>query len=406
MTAAGSAVCFKIFARFLRVLAGPCVYERKVIIMNETTSTANAKYNLIAAISFTLLALLRLVFMTAYAAPISLFNLLLFAGYAVLIVSLFMGNRNLPLPAGFLLLTVTEVIDLLLGFRGTRYFVSSWLVDPQFNIFVFLPYLVNAVACLGTLFVVATALTEYFPEQKETVKKFWFLPAVLCGGAFVLAVFSNLAVHLSGGTVTAVGSSSGSLYGLVFQVLRGLGMLFSALWAVYPDGLPLSTSTAGVRSGDGYCGMVKHLLLLLFTFGVWYFIWIYRTTGYLNRVEGAPKQHPGHQVLFCLFIPFYKIYWAYKNAERLDKLSDTFGISFSLTTLCLLLQIINPFIPSMLIQDRINTIAALNPVTSVPCAASGLQAASHTSVGASVPVPASAAFPVPADDNPDELPEL
>ena len=57
-------------------------------------------------------------------------------------------------------------------------------------------------------------------------------------------------------------------------------------------------------SSEIYCGMAKHILLLLFTFGIWYYIWIYRMTGYTNAAENEEYRNPTKKLLLCLFIPF------------------------------------------------------------------------------------------------------
>lgn len=102
--------------------------------------------------------------------------------------------------------------------------------------------------------------------------------------------------------------------------------------------------------------MVKHVLLLLFTFGIWYYIWIYRTTRYLNQVEDEPPRNPTTKLLLCMFVPFYAIYWIYKSAQRLDKLSISRGIPSDLSTLCLILAIFVGIIPPILMQDKINAL--------------------------------------------------
>ena len=72
---------------------------------------------------------------------------------------------------------------------------------------------------------------------------------------------------------------------------------------------------------DGYCDMLKHVLLLLFTFGIWQFIWIYRTTEFLNRTPNEPPRSGVSQLLLCMFVPFYIIYWVYASCKRIDKLA-------------------------------------------------------------------------------------
>lgn len=106
---------------------------------------------------------------------------------------------------------------------------------------------------------------------------------------------------------------------------------------------------------EGYCGLGKHILLLLFTFGIWYLIWIYRTTRYLNRAPKSIYYAPASKLLLCLFVPFYAIYWFYKHGQRIDLISKSKGMNKSDTaTLCLILGIFIPFVACIIMQDKIN----------------------------------------------------
>ena len=92
-----------------------------------------------------------------------------------------------------------------------------------------------------------------------------------------------------------------------------------------------TTSAASTAAGatavtnEAYCGLVKHILLLLFTFGIWQFVWIYRMTRYTDGVEGKESRTPTNQLLLCLFVPFYIVYWMYKTAQRVDKMAAAKG---------------------------------------------------------------------------------
>lgn len=118
-------------------------------------------------------------------------------------------------------------------------------------------------------------------------------------------------------------------------------------------------------SSEIYCGMAKHVLLLLFTFGIWYYMWIYRMTGYTNAAENEEYRNPTKKLLLCLFIPFYIIYWTYKTAQRVDKMAAAKGISSDMATLCLILAIFVPIIPPILLQDKMNNIAMANDTQSI-----------------------------------------
>ena len=113
-------------------------------------------------------------------------------------------------------------------------------------------------------------------------------------------------------------------------------------------------------SSEIYCGMAKHVLLLLFTFGIWYYIWIYRMTGYTNAAENEEYRDPTKKLLLCLFVPFYIIFWTYKTAQRVDKMAAAKGISSDMATLCLIFAIFVPIIPPILLQDKMNNIATAN----------------------------------------------
>ncbi len=141
--------------------------------------------------------------------------------------------------------------------------------------------------------------------------------------------------------------------------------LLANMWMAYPNGIPKKVNTVTNADGtiknvvvnEGYCSLVKHVLLLLFTFGIWQLIWIYKTTAYLNCVEDEEYRNPTTKLLLCMFVPFYSIFWIYKSAQRIDKLAKTKNIQSDLSTLCLILAIFIPIIAYILMQDKINAVA-------------------------------------------------
>lgn len=177
------------------------------------------------------------------------------------------------------------------------------------------------------------------------------------------------------------------------------GTFLAAMWVAYPEGLPQQTVSASAETGSSpataaseiYCGLVKHILLLLFTCGIWLYIWIYRVTGYTNNVEGEENRDPTNKLLLCLFVPFYVIYWMYKTAQRLDKMAAAKNIPSDLSTLCLILAIFVPIIPPILMQDKLNDIVTGRVAPAAPAAA---------------PAPAPAAAPTSVSEAADDLLKL
>lgn len=128
-----------------------------------------------------------------------------------------------------------------------------------------------------------------------------------------------------------------------------------------PNFAPGAAPGAPVLPREAYCGMAKHVLLLLFTFLIWYFIWIYRTTKHLNALRDEPPRNPTTKLLLCMFVPFYAVYWAYKSGQRADRLAAQRGIPSNISAACLVCAIFIPFVMAIILQNKINAIAAPGP---------------------------------------------
>lgn len=113
----------------------------------------------------------------------------------------------------------------------------------------------------------------------------------------------------------------------------------------------------------GYCSMATHILLLLFTCGIYMFVWIYRTTDNLNVIEDEEKRNPTTKLLLCMFVPFYSIYWTYVSAKRIEKLSRMCGREVSLVTECVIAAVFIAIVPPILMQSEINNIAKIENIT-------------------------------------------
>lgn len=112
-----------------------------------------------------------------------------------------------------------------------------------------------------------------------------------------------------------------------------------------------------------YCEMVKHILLCIFTCGIWYMIWIYKATRYLNRAPDGEQYNPTNKLLLCLFVPFYQIYWFYKHGQKLDSMMKARKLGSSdMATLCLILGIIIPVVACILMQDKFNQLCTVNVI--------------------------------------------
>ena len=111
---------------------------------------------------------------------------------------------------------------------------------------------------------------------------------------------------------------------------------------------------------EAYYDLLKHTLLILFTFGIWNYIWIYHMTGYTNEVNDEPYRDRTKQLLLCILVPFYSVYWTYQTAQRIHKMAAARGISSDMTNVCLVLAIFMGAAPPILLQYIMNKIVTTN----------------------------------------------
>ena len=189
-------------------------------------------------------------------------------------------------------------------------------------------------------------------EHRKT-NIFKILVIVLC-----VTLFCNYIQSITTIYIAAYGISVLAKFSYINYFTKPIGMSFLITLFVYVFDLPKADTY--IFDSKMYIGLFKHILLLLFTLGIWHLMWIYRITKYLNCTEGEENRNPLTKLLLCMFVPFYVIYWTYKSALRVDKLSKSVNVISDLAVPCLLLEIFIPIIPPILIQDKINKIITSN----------------------------------------------
>lgn len=90
---------------------------------------------------------------------------------------------------------------------------------------------------------------------------------------------------------------------------------------------------------EGFTKMWVFVLLYIITFGIYLFFWIYKTVGLLNKKTGN-QDGQVQQLLLCIFVPFYTLYWIYKYSNRLVGHCNRIGFRVnSISTTCMVLAI-------------------------------------------------------------------
>ena len=321
-----------------------------------------------------------------------------------------------PLFVVIALLRIVKVIPIILGIRlglnygmSISYIVAQWvglavyialayvlLAKKRNNLLIFalggalltdilgllsnfaLTSLIGTLA-FGFLFVYACASTDQtlikadFSKFKAFGDKFYYIPALLNLVAFIMtynAIVKEMPWFSLGDMIHMIKfmfpqfAMSGYMV-LIVELFITVGVFFFAKWIKDPYVKPKAeTNTdADVEYEEAYCSLAKHIVLCLFTGGIWFLIWVYRTTKYLNKAPMFEQQNPTYKLLLCMFVPFYQIYWFYKQGQRIDALTKHKNLNNSdMATLCLILGIFIPIVACILMQDRINTLCTSKTV--------------------------------------------
>lgn len=147
----------------------------------------------------------------------------------------------------------------------------------------------------------------------------------------------------------------GLLLGYFQQILLIAAILLLSLSLIITP-KELNVPASSTAYGKSYKSLVPHVLLLLFTCGIYYLVWIYRTTDSLNACKNEEYRNPVNKLLLCMFVPFYSIYWTYKSAHRIDMLGYEKGIQGETATLSLILSLFVPILPPILMQSKLNSV--------------------------------------------------
>ncbi len=303
--------------------------------------------------------------------------------YGVYNIILFCNNTSNPISLFWL---------LIIGFLLFGLFAIDSLKIKNFNyIFAYIPVLVTFISLI-------IAATNFIPHLPKVFFDFALLDIIICF-AFALfgtllcnpvdnkfdKIFKNLGlagiICIIAGIALAfiVVAISFLIYGTIFffngyaftaviwyLVIIALffGLLLTPLTFCFNKQVKENSESEKSVYEDMYISLPKHILLLFFTFGVWQFIWTYRVTKYLNKTPNLEQHNPTSQLLLCLFVPFYSIFWIYTQAKKLDNLNMAINRNYTeKSTLLLILSIFVSIAAYILMQAYINEYmeAEVNP---------------------------------------------
>ncbi|MBQ7295424.1 MAG: DUF4234 domain-containing protein [Clostridia bacterium] len=113
--------------------------------------------------------------------------------------------------------------------------------------------------------------------------------------------------------------------------------------------------TEEARLSAAYISITTHILLSLFTMGIWNIIWTYRTTKSINKISNDGKEYNPIAVLLLHAIPFYSLYWTYTQTNRLENELIKHGEEKgNMGALSVIIRIIDGFAGTVYMQYKIN----------------------------------------------------
>ena len=260
--------------------------------------------------------------------------------------------------------------------------------EEKFNLLCMLPDILVLFAFITACLIAVIIGMGVMKEFKALAEKIWFVPSAIYVASILASILVQV-LYVKNDTYV-IDISFYNWYGftdVLYDLLVSVGIAAVILFLIKGKASELNwtaspaagtyagaTYTAGanatgnydagvqysVQNGNnpaGFYSLVTHGLLLIFTLGIWQFIWIYRTTQLLNCVQDEPPRNPTTKLLLCIFVPFYTIYWVYKHAKYIDSLAASKGVPSDLATLCLIMMFLVPIVPLVLMQDKINNIA-------------------------------------------------
>lgn len=277
-----------------------------------------------------------------------------------------------------------SVPAMIVSYIGVILLIVGFVLRKKTNIFVGLGFAAMAFSALLALLFTMNQLEGgsalvLLPKIQDIARLFGFLVAIialaagmlkshkLCAAFFVVSLillFIDLVLSFVPGLISFGPCAVTSLIMIRFpDILLFAGVFIGVASIIEPiaakESLVFREDGSVELTYSGYVSMVLHIVLILFTFGIWSAIWVYRTTRYTNQVKDLEKRIPIRKLLLCLFVPFYIIYWNYVTAKRIDMIAEENGVKTDakIAVLCLVFSFLLNIAPPIIMQSRINKIS-------------------------------------------------
>ena len=221
-------------------------------------------------------------------------------------------------------------------------------VNAHFSAFYGISVFLSIVCGLFFAAFLELLISKNEKNAKYTVlaKKYWYVSAIVY---IIPQVIPKTAVRGS----MLLGSIASRI---LSSVPLALGILILCWYLKDYSDENSAKELTNINEKDYSRNLTTHILLLLFTFGVYFWIWIYKTTEFTNSISNSQyRRNPTTKMLLCMFVPFYYLYWLHYTCKEIEQYSKAKGVPCSISTLCVVLAIFTYFFVSPIImQSKLN----------------------------------------------------
>ena len=103
--------------------------------------------------------------------------------------------------------------------------------------------------------------------------------------------------------------------------------------------------------------LLKMAIRLVMAYLVVNLVFVRDATRRVNACCGEQAYNPVAQMWLCMLVPFYAVYWAWRQADRLDEVVRARGLPLSALGIpCLLLSAVCPYLAILALENRANAL--------------------------------------------------
>ena len=259
----------------------------------------------------------------------------------ILGITFLFKKKNMLMPVLFGIISICNIYWVI---TDASYLIEYFSVEQLFWV------IADVFSLLTTITLLIISLCSVL--NKINMRKIWFVPLVLEMIYALILVCMYISYELP----------FFEIFKFLFEELVYVaGITFVGL-SLTNNFAPNISSNGAInndntsKDSQGYCDMTKHILLLVFIGWIWQYIWIYRTTDYLNKTPNEEKRDPITKLLLCMFVPFYYIYWIYQSARRIEIMAKEKHIDSDIVTLSVVLSLFIGIVPPIIMQSKLNQI--------------------------------------------------